>query len=149
MIRLAFIATALLLPQAAAPMAAPDAKVLFWPGGVSPQGIDHKDIFANHGLQVSHRDKSGNVEVHLTKADVMVIQSGTALLLYGGEGIGMHPTVENELQGTTIKGGQSRRVNPGDVIHIPTGVPHQFILAPGETIQYLVVKVVDPPQASK
>jgi mannose-6-phosphate isomerase-like protein (cupin superfamily) len=149
MIRLALITTALLIPQAAAPLAASDAQVLVWPGGVSPQGIDHKDIFANHGLQVSHRDKSGNVEVHLTKADVMVIQSGTATLLYGGEGVGMHPTAENELQGTTIKGGHSRRVNPGDVIHIPTGVPHQFILAPGEKIQYLVVKVVDPPSTAK
>jgi mannose-6-phosphate isomerase-like protein (cupin superfamily) len=121
--------------------------VLFWPNGVSPQGIDHKDIFANHGLQVSHRDKSGFVEVHLTKADVMVIQSGSATLLYGGEAIGLHPSAENELQGTSLTGAQSRRVNPGDVIHIPTGVPHQFILAPGETIQYLVVKVVDPPAA--
>jgi quercetin dioxygenase-like cupin family protein len=60
----------------------------------------------------------------------------------------MHPTAENELQGTTITGGQSRRVTTGDIIHIPTGVPHQFILAPGETITYLVVKIVDPP-ASK
>jgi mannose-6-phosphate isomerase-like protein (cupin superfamily) len=127
------------------PIPTPQTEVLFWPHGISPQGIDHKDTFANHGLQVSHRDHSGNVEVHLTKADVMIIQSGTATLLYGGEGVGMHPTVANELQGTTIKGGQSRRVEPGDVIHIPTGVPHQFILAPGETITYLVVKVVDPP----
>jgi mannose-6-phosphate isomerase-like protein (cupin superfamily) len=145
MIHIALFSAALLLPQAAAQTSAPADKVLFWPGGVSPEGIDHKDVFANHGLQVSHRDKSGNVEVHLTKADVMVIQTGTATLLYGGEGVGMHSTGENELQGTTIKGGQSRRVKPGDVIHIPTGVPHQYILAPGETIQYFVVKVVDPP----
>jgi mannose-6-phosphate isomerase-like protein (cupin superfamily) len=127
--------------------APPPPEVLFWPGGVSPLGIDHKDNFDNHMLGKYHREKSGNVEVHLTKVDVMVIQSGTATLLYGGEGIDMHPTAQNELQGTTIKGGQSRRVSAGDVIHIPTGVPHQFILAPGETITYLVVKVVDPPAA--
>jgi uncharacterized RmlC-like cupin family protein len=125
--------------------ATPPPTVLFWPHGVSPLGIDHKDTFANHGLQISHRDKSGEVEVHQTKADVMVIQNGDATLLYGGEGVNMHVVAPNELHGTTIKGGSSRRVTTGDVIHIPTGVPHQFILAPGETITYLVVKVVDPP----
>ena len=124
---------------------APKPEVLFWPHGVSPLGPEHKDVFDNHLLEVSHREKSGNVEVHLTKTDVMVIQSGTATLVYGGEGVGMHPTAPNELQGTSIKGGQQRRVEPGDVIHIPTAVPHQFLLAPGETITYLVVKVVDPP----
>jgi len=123
-------------------------QVLVWPHGVSPFGIDHKDVFDNHLLEVSHRDHSGNVEVHLTKVDVMVIQSGTARLLYGGEAVGLHPTAENELQGTTIKGGTMIRVNPGDVIHIPVGVPHQFILDPGETITYLVVKVIEP-QAAK
>jgi mannose-6-phosphate isomerase-like protein (cupin superfamily) len=126
------------LQQAAPP------PVLVWPHGVSPLGIDHKDVFDNHLLQVSHRDHSGNVEVHLTKVDVMVIQSGTARLVYGGEGVGMHHTAENELQGTSINGGTTIRVNPGDVIHIPVGVPHQFLLDPGETITYLVVKVVEP-----
>ena len=118
--------------------------VLVWPHGVSPLGIDHKDVFDNHLLQVSHRDHSGNVEVHLTKVDVLVIQSGTARLVYGGEAVGLHSTAENELQGTTIKGGTMIRVNPGDVIHIPAGVPHQFLLDTGETITYLVVKVVEP-----
>jgi mannose-6-phosphate isomerase-like protein (cupin superfamily) len=127
----------------------PPPEVLFWPHGLPPQGIDHKDTFANHGLQISHRDKSGNVEVHLTKTDVMIIQTGTATLLYGGEGVGMHTTLPNELQGTSLTGAASRRVSAGDVIHIPTGVPHQFILAPGETITYLVVKVVDPPATTK
>ena len=132
------------VPQA---QAKPAPEVLFWPHGVSPLGIEHKDTFDNHLLEISHRDHSGNVEVHLTKTDVMVIQSGTATLLAGGEGVGMHPTAENELQGTTITGGQSRRVSAGDIIHIPTGVPHQFILSSGETITYLVVKIVDPPSS--
>src|ERR1700761_5449921 len=97
--------------------AAQPPQVLFWPHGVSPLGITHKDDFGNHLLEVSHREKSGNVEVHHTKADVMVIQSGTARLLYGGKAIGLHSTGPNEEQGTTIEGGQSRRVEPGDVIH--------------------------------
>jgi len=124
--------------QAAVP---PPPQVLIWPHGVSPLGIDHKDVFNDHLLEVSHRAHTGNVEVHLDKIDVLVIQSGTATLLYGGEGVGMHHTGMEELQGTTIKGGTTIRVNPGDVIHIPRGVPHQFLLAPGETITYLVVKI--------
>jgi quercetin dioxygenase-like cupin family protein len=46
------------------------------------------------------------------------------------------------MQGTSIKGGTSREIGPGDVIEIPPGVPHQFLLAPGTQITYLVVKVI-------
>jgi mannose-6-phosphate isomerase-like protein (cupin superfamily) len=127
--------------------ATPAPEVLFWPHGVSTLGPSHKDVFANHLLQISHRDKNGEVEVHQTKTDVMVIQSGEATLLYGGEGVGMHVIAPNELHGTTIKGGSSRRLTPGDVVHIPPGVPHQFILAPGETITYFLVKITDSPAA--
>ena len=54
-------------------------------------------------------------------------------------------TAPNEIQGSGIKGGTRIAVKAGDVIHIPTGIPHQFFLAPGKQITYMLVKVVDPP----
>ena len=51
-------------------------------------------------------------------------------------------TGPNEIQGSGIKGGVKHDVAPGDIIEIPPGVPHQFFLAPGTQITYLVVKVV-------
>jgi uncharacterized RmlC-like cupin family protein len=48
-------------------------------------------------------------------------------------------TAPNEIRDTRIA------VKAGDVIRIPTGIPHQFFLAPGKQITYMLVKVVDPP----
>lgn len=118
--------------------------VTLWPKGVSPQGITHKDDFGNHLLQVSHRESDGKVEVHQTKADVIVIQSGEADFVSGGEIQQPVVTLPNELQGTSIKGGVKIHVTAGDILHVPVGVPHQFFLVPGTQITYFVVKVVDP-----
>ena len=120
------------------------SSITVWPKGVPPGGITQKADFGNHVLSISHREENGRAEVHKTKADVMVIQSGTARLVSGGEVIEPVTTAPNELQGSGIKGGESRVVGPGDVIEIPAGIPHQFFLAPGTQITYFLVKVVQP-----
>jgi mannose-6-phosphate isomerase-like protein (cupin superfamily) len=120
------------------------SSITVWPKGVPPGGITQKTDFGNHVLSISHREENGRAEVHKTKADVMVIQSGTARLVSGGEVIEPVTTAPNELQGSGIKGGESRVVGPGDVIEIPAGIPHQFFLAPGTQITYFLVKVVQP-----
>ncbi len=134
-----------LIPCAAYAQSA-DGGISIWTKGVPPKGTAEKDDYGNHILSISHRDGNGKVEVHQTKADVLIIQSGEADLVTGGEIQQPVVTAPNELQGTSIKGGVKRHVGVGDVIHIPVGVPHQFFLAPGTQITYLVVKVVDPPK---
>jgi mannose-6-phosphate isomerase-like protein (cupin superfamily) len=140
--RLSLLLLALVLPSTSA--LAQSGVITVWPNGVPPGGITQKADFGNHLLEISHRDKDGRAELHKIKADVMVIQSGTATLVYGGEVIDPAPTAPNEIQGSGIKGGDSRTVSPGDIIEIPAGVPHQFLLAPGAQITYLVVKVLQP-----
>jgi mannose-6-phosphate isomerase-like protein (cupin superfamily) len=119
-----------------------DGGVTVWQKGVPPEGIKQKADFGDHILSISRRDKDGRCEVHKTKADVMVIQSGAATLITGGEVIDPVVTGPNELQGSGIRGGVKRTVGPGDVIEIPVGVPHQFLLAPRTQITYFLVKVV-------
>ena len=116
--------------------------ITVWPKGVPPGGIKERADFGDHLLEISHREVSGKVELHKLKADVIVIQTGTATLLTGGEIVDPKDTAPNEVQGSTIKGGVKHEVGPGDVIEIPAGVPHQFLLTPGTQITYLVVKVV-------
>ncbi len=123
-------------------MAQNDGGITVWPKGVPPGGIAQKADFGDYLLEISHREVSGKVEVHQVKADVIVIQTGTATLVTGGDVLNPAPTAPNEIQGTSIKGGVSRQVGPGDIIQIPPGVPHQFILAPGTQITYLVVKEI-------
>ena len=136
------LALAIALPATAA--ISQSSAITVWPKGMPPGGITQKVDFGNHLLEIIHREKDGRAELHKTKADVMVIQSGTAAIVWGGEVIDPAPTAPNEIQGSGIKGGQKQEVGPGDVIEIPAGIPHQFILAPGTQITYLVVKVVQP-----
>jgi mannose-6-phosphate isomerase-like protein (cupin superfamily) len=136
---------ALFLSPAQAQQPKDSAKdVTLWHNGVPSVGITHKDDYGSHILSISHREENGRAEVHQTKADVMVIQSGEATFVYGGDVIDPKSTAPNEIQGSGIKGGTTITVRPGDVIHIPVGVPHQFFLAPGKQITYFLVKVVNP-----
>ncbi|ADW71078.1 hypothetical protein [Granulicella tundricola] len=136
---------ALALALASSFVAAQTGGITVWSKGMPPDGIKGKAEFGDHELSISHREKDGRAELHKTKADVMVIQSGTATLVSGGEVIDPVPTAPNEIQGSGIRNGTKRTVGPGDVIEIPIGVPHQFFLAPGTQITYVVVKVVKQP----
>ncbi len=123
---------------------AQDGGITVWPKGVPPGGITQKADFGDHLLEISHREANGRAELHKIKADVIVIQTGAATLVTGGEVIDPVATGPNEIQGSGIRSGVTRMVGPGDIIEIPAGVPHQFFLAPGTQITYLVVKVVKP-----
>ena len=117
---------------------------VIWSKGVPPADQKGKLDFGNHALSVSHRDKNGVVEVHEKLVDVLVVQSGEATLVVGGEVIVPRTTAPGEIQGDSIQGGVSNKVSAGDVIHIPAGVPHQFFVDTGKQITYFVVKVAAP-----
>src|ERR1035437_8358971 len=53
--------------------------ITVWPKGVPPTAGARAD-FGDHTLSISHREGNGRVEVHQNKADVIVVQSGTARL---------------------------------------------------------------------
>jgi mannose-6-phosphate isomerase-like protein (cupin superfamily) len=93
-------------------------------------------------MAIAHREVNGRVEVHQNKADVIVVQPGSATLVTGGEVVDPVTTAPNEIQGSSIQGGATRTVGVGGVIEIPAGVPHQFFIEPGGQITYLIVKVV-------
>jgi mannose-6-phosphate isomerase-like protein (cupin superfamily) len=87
------------------------------------------------------RTADGEAEVHAGWDDVMMIQTGTATLLSGGEVAGARQTAPGELRGGRITGGARRTLAPGDVVTVPAGIPHQMLIGAGESITYLVVKV--------
>jgi hypothetical protein len=71
----------------------------------------------------------------------MVIQTGGATLVYGGELVDGRTTQPNEMRAAAIRGGMERKLAPGDVVTIPAKMPHQMKLDPGREITYLTVKV--------
>ena len=117
---------------------------VYWAQGKPPAEGPKGAKFENHALGISHRDKSGPAEVHENQTDIMVIQQGGATLIAGGELVDGKTIRPGELQGSSIKDGVQRTLAPGDIVHIPYGMPHQMILADGTQITYFVVKVNKP-----
>ena len=89
----------------------------------------------------SRRSTSGSPEVHDQWIDVTVVQAGRATLLTGGRVEGGGLTTPGEHRGGKIIGGSPQHLGAGDLVTIPAGVPHQYQLAPGDTIRYLTIKV--------
>jgi len=87
------------------------------------------------------RAKSGEAELHKTKTDLMVIEEGSATLVFGGTIPDAHTTQPNEIRGSSIKGGESRKLQPGDIVRIPANTPHQFVLEKGQSISYFALKL--------
>ena len=54
-----------------------------------------------------------------------------------------------EWRGGTARGATRQRIGAGDVVTIPAGTPHQFILSPGEQITYIAFKVAAPPRGTR
>jgi len=97
--------------------------------------------WGNHSASLWRRAKSGNAELHKTKVDLIVVEDGSATLVTGGSIADAHTTAANEIRGSSISGGVSRKVGPGDIIRIPSGTPHQFVLDKGQSISYFALKL--------
>ncbi len=100
--------------------------------------------YGNHNMMVAHREASGQAELHETQADIFVVQSGEGTLVVGGTVVDPKTVSPHEVRGTSIKDGETKRLSPGDIIHIPAKTPHQVMVPAGQQITYFVVKVDTP-----
>lgn len=90
--------------------------------------MPQKIQFEHHNWSLAHREKSGVVESHGTRTIVMIVQSGEATLVVGNDIVDAKNTSPTEVRGTSICNGIERKVSAGDVINMPAGLPHQFVL---------------------
>ena len=98
--------------------------------------------WGNHLLLKTRRESSsGRAELHEKQADLIVVQSGHATIIIGGRVLNGKTTAPNEIRGTSIEGGERQSLKAGDVLHVPANVPHQVLLDPGQTLDYIVLKV--------
>jgi len=100
--------------------------------------------YGNHTTALAHRESDGKAEVHEKKNDYFVVQSGEATLVTGGTVIDDKPGENGEHTGTGIKDGAETVLKPGDVVHIPAGMPHQLKIKKGAAFTYFVIKVEIP-----
>jgi mannose-6-phosphate isomerase-like protein (cupin superfamily) len=97
--------------------------------------------YQNHLMGISHREGDGSAELHETQVDILIVESGEATLVVGGSMLAPKTIKPHEVRGTSIEGGETKQLVPGDVVHIPAKVPHQLKIANGKTFTYLVIKV--------
>jgi glc operon protein GlcG len=83
----------------------------------------------SYKLDAGRRQGPGAPELHEREVDVMRVVEGRATIVTGGE-----------IRGERIEGGEARKLEAGDVLAIPSGVPHQFVEA-SDPFLYFVVKV--------
>jgi glc operon protein GlcG len=102
----------------------PDAKVKdkFMTGGLLLDTESYK-------IDAGRREQPGGPELHEHEVDVIRVTSGSATVVTGGE-----------IRGDRIEGGQKQELHEGDVLAIPSGVPHQFVEV-SDPFLYFVVKV--------
>jgi glc operon protein GlcG len=88
-------------------------------------------LLETHGYKIDagRREGPGAPELHESEVDVMRVVEGSATVVTGGE-----------IRGDRIEGGQAQRIAEGDVMAIPSGVPHQFVEVT-DPFLYFVVKV--------
>jgi mannose-6-phosphate isomerase-like protein (cupin superfamily) len=92
-------------------------------------------------LAVLHREGNGEAELHDVQADVFIVQSGEATLVYGGQVVGGKTTAPNEVRGPSISGGSKVKMGAGDIVHIPAKTAHQVLVESGKQFTYAMVKV--------
>jgi quercetin dioxygenase-like cupin family protein len=110
-------------------------------------GADHSaretlGAYENHRLRMLYRNRDGNPEQHDHEVDVIIVRSGAGTLVLGGTMIGRRPgSGEGEHLGSSIEGGERHPLAAGDLLHIPAGIPHRFLVPEGGHITYVIVKL--------
>jgi acetyl esterase/lipase/mannose-6-phosphate isomerase-like protein (cupin superfamily) len=97
--------------------------------------IDH----GNYRIMAIGREKTGEAEIHADFTDVVYFVDGTATLATGGTVKSAKNTAAGEIRGAAIEGGERRDLKAGDVVTIPNGTPHHFIVK--TPCRYYLVKV--------
>jgi mannose-6-phosphate isomerase-like protein (cupin superfamily) len=102
--------------------------------GILEKHLDTSTILA-------FRDRDGKAEMHEQFGDVFVVLRGTATLVTGGTIASPTTTTPGETRGVSVQEGVRKKLQEGDIVHIPAGVPHQLLLDSGGSFTYYVVKI--------
>ena len=91
-------------------------------------------------VDAGRRSGPGEVEFHEGVTDVMHVVEGRATVVTGGEMHDVREIAPGELRAVSTEGGTAHEISPGDVLVVPSGVPHQFVDV-SDPFLYLVAKV--------
>lgn len=104
----------------------------------------------NHLLNIVHRSGYSWAESHDSLTDFYIVTDGAGTLLLGGT---MVDAIEvdgrpGEWRSPALEQARPYELSKGDMINIPSRIPHQWELADDESVTYVIVKVRDKPDSS-
>jgi mannose-6-phosphate isomerase-like protein (cupin superfamily) len=110
-------------------------------------GVDYVKHDATPGIRLRDTAKQVASE-HDKVTEIYHIMEGRGTLVTGGSIVGIHREPNDTavalngptMRGTTIQGGVSRQLGPGDVVVIPAGVPHWFS-GVSDDLKFLIIRV--------
>jgi uncharacterized protein GlcG (DUF336 family) len=91
-------------------------------------------------VDAGRRTGPGEVEHHEQVTDIMHVVSGAATVVTGETMVSARTVAAGEVRAASIDGGTTYELADGDVLVVPSGVPHQFVAA-SDPFLYFVVKV--------
>jgi mannose-6-phosphate isomerase-like protein (cupin superfamily) len=97
--------------------------------------------YPQHRAMLSFRSRNGEVEVHEKWADLFYVMAGAATLVTGGTVCGARVIAPGETRGDSIEGGTRQELRAGELVHIPAGTPHQFLVSAEKTVTCFVMKI--------
>ena len=89
-------------------------------------------------IHTARRSAPGEAELHAADTDIFHIVDGSASFVTGGTITNSRTEAPGEIRGKEITGGKTLRLQKGDVIVIPAGVPHWFKEVEGPFVYYVV-----------
>ena len=97
--------------------------------------------YGDHRFRLLYRDANGLPEEHDKIVDVVVVHSGEGTLMLGGTMSGKKGSAATgEYLGTVLTGSEMHPLAAGDIVHIPAGIPHSFLVPAGKHITYVLLK---------
>jgi mannose-6-phosphate isomerase-like protein (cupin superfamily) len=110
------------------------------PDGSARETLADYEVGGSHRFRFIRREADGFPEQHAHIEDVVLIQSGAATLVVGGELVDRNGG-DGEYRGTDIAGGVHYPVARGDIAHIPADTPHRYLVPEGGHVTYVLVRL--------
>ena len=91
-------------------------------------------------FQLVRRQEAGQPEVHARWDDLLIIRSGSGVLITGDSLVGSTYRAPGERRGGRFHKSYEIPLHVGDVIRVPAAVPHAIGVSGKEPLEYLLIK---------
>lgn len=101
--------------------------------------------YEGHSFYLVLRGRTGKAEFHITESDIQIGVRGRATFVIGGELDDPVDGPRKHISATSITGGTTFELGPGDMIHVPPSTPHQLLVDSSEPYMYILIKLDEEP----